>query len=336
MSEKPGIRMSFKTKFSLLAGIAGLIGLAAAADQYFNRTLSYTNNTSVQKVKNARSSHDQTTPSLNLWATAKPTSTPSADSLFLAHNGDLLAGGQSAGSGHNTNSVAGTSTGVASGSSNSDQSALYLAMDPGGTKFYTSDLSGALNTVSLPSGAQGTTTAITTGGNSSGTPIALAPNGNVSQAGGNSSSISDTGTVSLMAAMTAQLSTNFESAQGASYDPFTGLMTTFGAGGTGTLNQTGGNFNFDWTRGAVDGPRISLLATQYPTYFVDHSPGHDTPPSDQGTGDDMDHPNEFTDGKPPGHPGSVGAVPEPSSYLLLGAALAVMAFAMKKRVAALR
>ncbi len=76
------------------------------------------------------------------------------------------------------------------------------------------------------------------------------------------------GTLDLTTGTTTRLYSGVRPAHGLIYDPFTNLMTMFGAGHTGTMNASDGSdlrisnaaFTCDFDQGAVTGTGIALVA----------------------------------------------------------------------------
>jgi WD40 repeat protein len=223
---------------------------------------------------------DQTTQSLTLGAATNITSTPGADGIIFDPAGKLLIGGQGTGQVYEVNPTTGAFTGVTPGSTGQNQSSFHLALDPSGTKFYTSAFGGPLDTVPLPFGTQGSTTAIT-GGDGGVTQIAFAPNGNVFYVDGNPNGFGNLGLINLGTGVTTRLDSSVQPAHGLVFDPFTDLMTMFGVGETGTMDQNGANLktsgflNFDFDQGAVDGHGHALVAGNGEITFIDYSISHD-------------------------------------------------------------
>ncbi len=315
------------TSILLRSAIALVCAISAHADQIFNGTLYYTNFTGGQNVNKVSYSYDQTTQMLTMGSAVNIASTPGADGIIFDPAGQLLIGGQGSGQVYQVDPSTGTFTGVAPSPGGTDQSSFHLALDPSGTKFYTSDFGGALDTVPLPFGIPGSQAAVS--GNDTGvTQLAFAPNGNVFYDNGGPNCCGNVGLINLSTDVTTRILTNFAPAHGIVYDQFTGLITMFGGGNVGTIDQNGdlssakqaliNNANFD--QGAVDGFGHALVAGSDGITFIDYSSSHD-----------ITHPNKvvFVGGFPgiddvaplSGAGSGGGQVPEPGSVVLLGSAL---------------
>jgi PEP-CTERM motif len=324
-------------KLVIILGLAGILGFSAAeaGPITFAGTLFYTNWTGGGTNVNSISySYDQGTQALTLGSVHGIATTPGADGIIFAPNGDLLVGGQGTGKVYDVNPTTGTFTSVSPGSPGADQSSYHLSLDPTGTQFFTSNFGGALDIVPLPFGTQGSTRSIS-GGDSGLTQIAFAPvTGNVFYVNGQPNGGGNLGTINLTTGVTIRLFTGILPAHGLIYDPFTGLMTIFGAGETGTFDQSGGNLKTsssmacDFDQGAVDGQGHALVAGCNSITFIDYSLSHD-----------ITHPdkvivtpgfNFIDDVAPLVGAGSGGQTPEPSTVLLVGSGIAVLVFLQRK------
>jgi hypothetical protein len=260
-------------------------------------------------------------------------STPGADGIIFDPAGNLLVGGQGSGKVYEVNPTTGVFTSV-SPCSSCDASSYHLALNPNGNAFYTSDFGGALDTVPLPFGTTGTQHAVT-GSDGGITQLAFAPNGNVFYVNGSPNGFGNIGLINLTTDVTTRLDSSVQPAHGIIYDPFTGLITLFGAGETGTIDQNGNNLktsaalNADFDQGAVDGQGHALVAGNNQITFIDYSISHD-----------ITHPDKvilvsgfsgIDDVAPLVGAGSGGSVPEPSTVFLLGTA-AVAALGMRKKL----
>ncbi len=271
--------MIWMRRLAYVVGITFLLSLAAYANQTYNGTLFYTTYNGGQNVWKIAFNYDQNTQTLMLGTQTKLASTPGADGIIFAPNGHLLIGGQGTGQVYEVDPSNGSYIGVAPGSNGQNQNSYHLALDPSGTKFYTSDFGGPPDTVPLPL-AQGSTTAIS-GSENGITQVAFAPNGNVFYVNGNPNGFGNLGLFNLSTGFTNRLYTGVQPAHGLIYDPFTGLMTFFGDGETGTMDQMGLNLQVsspltcDFDQGAVDGYGHALVAGCNELTFIDYSLSHD-------------------------------------------------------------
>lgn len=328
------MKLSLRVAFAVAILVVSSLATVNAAPT-FSGTLYYTNFTGGgDNVNKIAYSYDQGTQTLTLGSAIGITHTPGADGIIFAPNGDLLIGGQTSGSVFDVNPTTGTFTSVAPGSPGANQDSYHLALDPSGTKFYTSNFGGALDTIPLPFGTQGTTTGIS-GGDGGLTQIAFALNGNVFYVDGSPNGFGNLGTINLATGVTTRLFSSVQPAHGLIFDPFTGLMTFFGAGETGTITQTGTNLktsaqlNSDFDQGAVDGFGHALVAGNNGITFIDYSISHD-----------ITHPDKviinggfanIDDVAPLVGTGSGGQTPEPASFILVGTAL--LGLTWKRRAA---
>ena len=313
-------------------GVCALLGGTAQASTIFSGTLYYTTYNGGENVDKITYSYDSSTQSLTLGSPTGIAATPGADGIIFAPDGHLLIGGQTSGRVYDVNPSNGAFTSVAPGSPGADQASYHLALDPNGAQFYTSDFGGQLDIVPLPFGTQGTTRTIS-GGDSGLTQLAFAPNGTVFYDNSQPNGGGSIGTIDIATGITTRLFSNVNPAHGLIYDPFTGLMTLFGRGETGTFTQTGtnlltsGQFACDFDQGAVDGLGHALVAGCNSITFLDYSGSHD-----------ITHPNKvivtggfsFIDDVAP-LVGTGSQVPEPASMLLMGSALIGLALGLKRR-----
>lgn len=322
--------MKLKCLLVVVAVLA--LGIGAAADQVFNGTLFYTDFCcGVDNVNKVQYSYDQTTQKFSMGSQVVIGSTPGADGIIFAPNGDLLVGGQ--GTNHIYEVNPGTGT-ITFNTALQDQS-YHLALDPSGTKVYTSNFGGPLLTAGLTSGHLDGTSTLTpiSGGDSGVTQIAFA-GGKAFYDTSFPNCCGDFGLINLATGATTKLG-NGTAVHGMIYDSFTGLITFFGDGWVGTLNPTTLAFseaqisNCDFDQGAVDGFGHALIAGCGSVTFVDYSGSHN-----------IEKPNFITsvggfgnidDVAPLSGVGSRGSTPEPGSLLLVGSGLLGLSGLVRRR-----
>lgn len=302
----------------MMTGAATLALVSGAQATVFDGTLFYTNFTGGPNVNKIDYSYDDATNAFSLTNQANVASTNGADGIIFAPNGNLLIGGQGSG---NVYEVSPT-TGAVLDTQATGAASYHLTLRAG--KIYTSDFGGALKTLDFPMTT--TTTTAITGDDDGVTQIAFDDIGASYYVNGNPNGGGNIGTIDLATGVTTQLHVGVESAHGMIYDPFTDLITLFGAGKTGTLDSEGvlkqaaADFACDFDQGAVDGLGHALVAGCGSITFIDYS-----------LSSDITAPDFFTvvtgfggiDDVAPlvGEGSQTGTVPEPTTLGLLAAGL---------------
>ena len=322
-----------RTAGTILVGLWVALASPSASATLFTGTLYYTLFSGGQNVWRVNYSYQDSTQTFALGAPTNIASTNGADGIIFAPNGNLLVGGQGSGNVYEVK----PSNGALVNTQATGTSSFHLTLDPNLKSVYSSDFGGSLNTLSLPIGSGSANTAIT-GGDSGLTQIAFGNEGTVFYVNGSPNGGGNLGTINLGTGVTTQLYTGVQSAHGLIYDPFTDLITMFGAGETGTMNDlTGASLKTssqiyglgDFDQGSVDGFGHALVAGSGAITFIDYHLSNDITKPDFTT-----FVRGFTgidDLAPLAGAGSnPNPVPEPQSLLLVALALAGLAVSRRK------
>jgi len=304
----------------------------------FTGDLFYTYYGQTPNVAKVTYSYNDVTHTFGVSAPTNIATTGGADGIIFGPDGNLLIGGQGSGFVYRVNPTTGAIIDqFHPGSAGSDQSSYHLALDPTGTKVYTSNFGGALDV--MPFFGAGTTHALT-GGDTGLTQVAFGDAGSVFYVDGSPNGGGNLGLINLTTFVTTQLYSAVGPAHGLIYDPYSDLMTMFGRGFTGTMNATDGSnlktsstqFACDFDQGAVDGHGHALVAGCSSITLLDYSISHDITHPDYyasiggfGTIDDV---------APLVGAGSRTDVPEPITLSLFSAGLAGVAMMRRRKKSA--
>lgn len=328
---KKPINLAIRSTFLM----ALVMGMTSSHATLYTGSLYYTTYNGGQNVWSIGFGYDTVANAYSLNNNTNIASTNGADGIIFASNGNLLIGGQGSGNVYEVNKTTGSVintqfTGTAS---------YHLTLDPNGNKVYTSDFGGRLNTLAVPIGTGNTGTTIT-GGDSGITQIAFGLGNTVFYVNGNPNGGGNLGTINLATGVTTRLYSSIQPAHGLIFDPYTNLVTMFGAGHTGTMSAldgsglkvSGSSFACDFDQGAVNGSGIALVAGCGGLTLIDYTQSHDiTNPDWYGS----IFVNSFIDDVAPliGAGSECGtncnSVPEPGIIALFGVGL--LGFAMSRR-----
>ena len=322
---------------AVVAGVVLALSTGTASATTFTGVLYYTYFTGGQNVWRVGYSYNDVTKAFSLNTPQHVATTNGADGIIFAPNGNLLVGGQGSGNVYEVN----PGTGAVVHTQFTGTPSFHLTLDPNGNTVYTSDFGGRLNKLSFPIGS-GNTPRTISGDDSGVTQVAFGIGGTVFYVQGSPNGFGNLGTIDLATGLTDRLYAGVQPAHGLIFDPFTDLITMFGAGRTGTMNASDGSglmtslsiFGVnDFDQGAVDGFGHALVAGSGAITFIDyHLSG------------DITHPdfvtnvfnsggvsfNGIDDVAPLAGPGSnPGKVPEPTTLALF--ALGVMGLFVSTR-----
>lgn len=250
------------SKISVLAlAVAGLASAVPAQATVFSGTLYYTNYNGGNNVNSVSYSYDDIAINASLGGVNNIAALPGADGIIFAPNGNLLIGGAGTGNVYEI-----TTGGAFVGAGASQGASYHLSLDPTGTKVWTSNFGGAL--VEVPIGPLSAGTLHGLSGNDTGlTQVAFTPGGNVFYVNGAPNGFGNVGLINMTTFTTTRLYSSLLPAHGMIYDPYTSLITMFGAGSVGTIDattggslKTRGGINCDFDQGAVDGQGHALIA----------------------------------------------------------------------------
>jgi len=150
-------------------------------------------------------------------------STPGADGLIFAPDGDLIVGGQG-----NAVYKVDPGTGFFTSVNAAGTASFHVVLDPGGTQVYSAGIPGALATIPLTPFANGTAHPLT-GDDLAITTIAFDTTGKAYYTASGAGGFGNFGTIDLTTYKTTRTMSGVAAAHGMSFDAFTGKLVLFGS-----------------------------------------------------------------------------------------------------------
>jgi DNA-binding beta-propeller fold protein YncE len=231
--------MMNRVRFRMIAGamaaglLLGAVSPPAEALPIFSGDLYYTTFSGGQNVWHTTVTYDRGTSAYAIGAQTAIASTPGADGIIFAPDGDLLVGGQNAQSPprvYKVNKTNGTFTSASTGSTG----AYHLSLTPDGTKILVGgELGDAPGTLGvMPVFGDGTTLTLT-GDNRLLTQVVFDNAGNAYYTASGAGGTGDFGTISIDfgagTAVTTRTLSGIPAAHGIQFDPFTGDLFLVGS-----------------------------------------------------------------------------------------------------------
>ncbi len=340
----------FSRSRRIVASVAVLAGLLLTAGtgraDLFTGTLYYTNYAGGgDNVNKVGFSYNDQTHALSFGPQTGVASVFGADGIMFAPNGNLIVTSNATNAVYRIDAGSGSVLQTVFTTNPVD---FHMALDPSGTKFYSSDrytqFAGNLDTFTInPNGSfsNATGTAIN-GDDPNVTQLAFAPNHKILYTDGSPNAFGSIGLFNLTTNTTTQLIPGgvVAAAHGVIYDPYTGLWTMFGGGSVATMDPNASNIAGslkqlatgvpDFDQGSVDGFGHALIAGSNGITFIDYSKSHDITHPDFGA---------YTGGfgfiddvAPLVGPGSAPSAPEPTGLTLAGlGAVTLLGYARRRR-----
>jgi len=253
-------------------GLVTLAWSAVASADPVTGTLFYTTFAGGQNIWKVTGTFDGT--SFTLGPSTNIASTPGADGIVFAPDGELLIGGQG-NAVHKVNPTTGTFVTRTAGGA----SAFHLAVDPSGTKVWATGIPGEIGEVPLsPSFVNGTLRNVT-GQDGAITSLAFVPGKGWYYTSSGSGGFGNVGTIDMTTFVTTQLLSGVPAAHGMVIDPFTGDLALFGDGqisqfdpDTNAIISTRAFAGVNFDQGAVDGAGHAFVASNTgDLLFVDYA-----------------------------------------------------------------
>jgi len=320
-----------------VVALTAFAGASLGRADVFTGTLYYTTFAGGTNVWDVQYSYNDATHAFSLTNNQGLAALAGADGIIFDAGGNLLVGGQGS-----NNVFQGTGAGGPWYSATpGDGNSYHLALSPDGKTVYTSNFRGPLDVLPIgttPGSIQnGTAHAVTAAsGNDTGvTQLAFAPNGNVYYVDGNPNGHGDLGLFNLTTDQTTELYGDVVPAHGLIYDNYSGLITMFGDGFTGTIDPNHGNalktssvqFACDFDQGATDGHGHALVAGCNGITLLDYSHSGDITHPDYNT--TIFGFGNIDDVAPLSGLGS--STPEPGYIALIGVGLPVLFYFNRRR-----